>query len=109
MQNDGVPTNPSPPEIAAAKICLPRGTARSRLQDFGWIKYVLGYTGLMIVVGGLYVMSFGPVMGYFKTHPIKLKTGVTMYTLKGGKESAAQHLRGSVHLPKWVSHFYTPA
>jgi hypothetical protein len=52
--------------------------------------------------------SFGPVMWYYKTHPIARLPGVLMITL-GGAGTTGGHSRRSVIFPRWIASVYAPA
>jgi hypothetical protein len=109
VSDDGATTNVSPHERATPLTRLPADTAPSEHRALRWIRYALGFACVVAVFAGLYGLSLGPVMYYYKTHPISFKLGVVMYTFKGTPGRGAEDFKRSVICPIWVRHFYSPA
>ena len=94
----------------AAAASVPSGGALSERRARSWFRYAFNafnWVCAIIVLCCLYGLSLGPVMGYYKRHPIAMKPGIRLYILKDTPGSGIEHSR-RVHFPKWVSHVYAP-
>jgi len=80
-----------------------------RPRDRTWVEWlgsVLRYSGMMAVVGLLYLLSFGPVAHYCCT--VNSRTSAsTNYTVNG--QTMVTTVVRSVSYPRWIAIVYYPA
>jgi hypothetical protein len=92
-------------EFAAPSVAAGPGQPRD-LTWLEWLGCVLRYAGMIVLIGLLYLLSFGPVARYCCT--VNSRTSAsTSYTVNG--QTVVTTVVRSVSYPRWVGIVYYPA
>jgi len=92
------------------ELAEPAPAQPSPPRDWAWLRYPLAYTGVLFLVGLLYLLSFGPVLRYTGT---VIATGpTTTPVVAAGSSTTATGVavvNKVVRYPRAVMVFYSPA
>jgi hypothetical protein len=98
--------------LAAAASSVPPVAALSERRARSWFRYafnwVFAISAIIVLCCLLYGLSLGPVLWYYKAHPVAVKPGIAMYTLKNAPGGWIEESRRSVHFPDWIASVYSP-